>query len=204
MKSWIITGGIACGKSTVTRLLEKHLLPGGGRAFSADECVGRLFEEAAVQDRLRAAFGAQVLKKEGDRMVTDRDWLRAQAFSSPDFRKRLESVLHPEVLKNLEKARQACRERGGNLFLAEVPLHYEIGSTVSADLILVVASGPEVQKRRLMERRGLDESIIEQMLRAQWPIEAKVEKADVVIWNDGDRSSLDAQVLTLARQHWQA
>jgi len=55
-----------------------------------------------------------------------------------------------------------------------------------------------------MESRGLDESIIEKMLRAQWPIEAKVEKADVVIWNDGDRAALEAQVLTLVRQHWQA
>jgi dephospho-CoA kinase len=85
-----------------------------------------------------------------------------------------------------------------------VPLHYEIGGTVSADLIIVVAASPEVQKRRLMERRGLDESIIEQMLRAQWPIEAKVERADVVIWNEGDLSALEAQVLTLVRQHWQA
>jgi dephospho-CoA kinase len=44
--------------------------------------------------------------------------------------------------------------------------------------------------------------IIEQILRSQWPIEAKVERADVVIWNDGDIAALDAQLLTLTRQIW--
>jgi len=93
---------------------------------------------------------------------------------------------------------------GAELFLAEVPLHYEIGITVTADLIIVVAASQTVQVRRLMERRGLEEPIIGQMLRSQWPIEAKVERADVVIWNDGDTAALEAQMLTLARPYWQA
>lgn len=91
---------------------------------------------------------------------------------------------------------------GKELFLAEVPLHYEIGETITADLVIVVAASRAMQVRRLMERRGLEEPIIEQILRSQWPIEAKVEKADVVIWNDGDEAALEAQVLTLLRQHW--
>lgn len=85
-----------------------------------------------------------------------------------------------------------------NLFLAEVPLHYEIGATVSADFVIVVASSRSVQVRRMMEVRGLDEPTVHKFLDAQWPVEAKVERADIVIWNDGSPASLEAQVLTLA------
>jgi dephospho-CoA kinase len=123
-------------------------------------------------------------------------------FIDPGLRSELEAILHPRVLVGLESQRAEMDASGKELFLAEVPLHYEIGETITADLVIVVAASRAMQVRRLMERRGLEEPIIEQILRSQWPIEAKVEKADVVIWNDGDEAALEAQVLTLLRQHW--
>ncbi|MEN3940343.1 dephospho-CoA kinase [Prosthecobacter sp. SYSU 5D2] len=204
MKSWIITGGVACGKSLVTELLATHLLKDRSRVFSSDGTVQELLDTPEITTQLVRHFGESAVVHQQGRILASREVLRAEVFADPERRKILEQILHPRVLKSLEQAREAQAEMGVNLFLAEVPLHYEIGSTVSADLIIVVASSPEVQKRRMMDRRGLDESMIEKMLRAQWPIEAKVERADVVIWNDGDRSALEAQVLTLVRQHWQA
>ena len=56
----------------------------------------------------------------------------------------------------------------------------------------------------MMETRGLNELNVQQFLDAQWPIEAKVERADAVIWNDGSAASLEAQVLTLASPLLQA
>jgi dephospho-CoA kinase len=56
----------------------------------------------------------------------------------------------------------------------------------------------------MMETRGLDEHTVQKFLQAQWPIEAKVERADAVIWNDGSLASLEAQVLTLASPLLQA
>ena len=104
-------------------------------------------------------------------------------------------MLHPYVLRAIEQARQKGE---GNLLVAEVPLHYEIGEVISADLVIVVAASRSVQVRRMMENRGLDEATAQAFLNAQWPIEAKVEKADVVIWNDGDPSALECQTLLLA------
>jgi dephospho-CoA kinase len=204
MTSWIITGGIACGKSTVTSLLATHLLRDSSDVFSSDRAVQELLDTPEITEKLLHHFGESAIQHQDGRLIANRDALRTDIFSDAEKRNLLEQILHPAVLHHLELAREAQAKSGVNLFLAEVPLHYEIGSTVSADLIIVVASSPEVQKRRMMDRRGLDESMIEKMLRAQWPIEAKVERADVVIWNDGDRSALEAQVLTLARQHWQA
>ena len=197
MKTWIITGGIGCGKSAVLSLLQRQT---GAAVFSSDDEVRRLLDSPATLSALEREFGTEAVRQEGQERRVDRAWLRDRVFASEAARSRLEALLHPGVLAALEAARSRAGQAGCNLFLAEVPLHYEIGGTVSADLVLVVASSRAVQVRRLMESRGLDEPIIEKMLRAQWPIEAKVDRADVVIWNDGCLAALEAQALTLTRQ----
>ena len=197
MKTWILTGGVGCGKSAVLDLLGAQA---GAAVFSCDDEVRRLLDTPPVLAALEREFGPEAVVAGPDGHLADRAWLRAQVFGNEAARSRLEALLHPVVLAALEDARRRSGAAGCNLFLAEVPLHYEIGGTVSADLVLVVASSRAVQVRRLMESRGLDEPIIEKMLRAQWPIEAKVDRADVVIWNDGCQAALEAQALTLTRQ----
>jgi len=201
MKSWIITGGAGCGKSTVLTLLT-GLFHGRTGHFSADDGVRTVFEKPEVCARLLAEFGPLGLVA-GDAPGI-RDWLRVNVLPVTALRTRLEGILHPPALELLEKARNDAESSGMNLFLAEVPLHYEIGSTVSADFVIVVASSRSMQVRRMMETRGLDEQTVHKFLDAQWPIEAKVERADAVIWNDGSPASLEAQVLTLASPLLQA
>ena len=176
-------------------------LPPGVHFFSADAMVAEVMKHETTLKGLVAAFGAQVLSSPGE---VNRQWLRDVVLPDAGLRKRLEGLLHPPVLQALELARIEAAKAGANLFLAEVPLHYEIGATVSADFVIVVASSRSVQVRRMMETRGLDEQTVHKFLEAQWPIEAKVERADAVIWNDGTLTSLEAQVLTLASPLLQA
>jgi len=193
MKTWVITGGAGSGKSSLVRSL-RALLPSAG-VFSADLAVSEALGCKEVIEKLLTCFGPAVEVAPG---VVNRPWLRDFVLGDPVRRKKLEAILHPPVLEALEAGRECAHRSGTNLFLAEVPLHYEIGSTVSADLVIVVASSRSVQVRRMMETRGLDEQTVHKFLDAQWPIEAKVERADAVIWNDGSPASLEAQVLTLA------
>ena len=200
MKSLNVTGGAACGKTHFVSMLGE-VLGNCSTVFSSDRDVSAQFANVSVQARLERVFGEVVLLPSGG---INRSWLRERVMSEPFLRRKLEDVLHPLVLQSLEMAREAAWSAGKNLFLAEVPLHYEIGSTVSADFVIVVASSPSVQVRRMMQKRGLDEHTVQKFLQAQWPIEAKVERADAVIWNDGSLASLEAQVLTLASPLLQA
>lgn len=200
MKSWLITGGAGCGKSSLVTLLMQQL-PMPHRVFSADLMVAEVMKRESTIQGLVAAFGVKVLGNPGE---INRQWLRDVVLPDDMLRKKLEGLLHPPVLAALEEARAEAERAGVNLFLAEVPLHYEIGGTVSADFVIVVASSRSVQVRRMMETRGLDEQTVHKFLEAQWPIEAKVERADAVIWNDGSLASLEAQVLTLASPLLQA
>lgn len=199
MKTWIITGGIACGKSFVRGGLES-LFPQQVASFSSDDSVQEALRFDQVVMELEVAFGSVVHSASG----INRIWLREHVLPIPEKRVLLEAIVHPYVLSALNGARDEAERRGMNLFLAEVPLHYEIGATVSADSVIAVASSRSVQVRRMMKNRGLDEQTVQHFLEAQWPVEAKVERANVVIWNDGSLASLQAQVLTLASPLLQA
>ena len=200
MRLIVLSGGVGAGKSTVVQLLDQIALS-GWLWFSADECISRFYDDPEQRRLLTQAFQDRMEYKLREEVAGDgggvvlKAWLRANVLPNRELRARLESLLHPYVLRALEETR--CKA-GGNLLVAEVPLHYEIGGVISADLVIVVAASRSMQVRRMMENRGLDEATAQAFLNAQWPIEAKVEKADVVIWNDGDPSALECQTLLLA------
>jgi dephospho-CoA kinase len=200
MKSWIITGGVACGKSSFARFLVSQLAK-TAHSFSGDDEVNRLLQKRHVLEKIADTLGSEVMDESGQ---ARRSLIRSIIFNDSIKRAQLESLLHPLVLSALEHEREAARGSGAEVFLAEVPLHYEIGATVRADLTIVVAASQAMQIRRLMEIRGLDQDTILRMLGAQWTIEAKVGMADVVIWNDGGLKSLTDQALTLCKQIRQA
>jgi len=195
----LITGGVGAGKSALLGAFAPMCsLP--SEVFSADEAVGRLYDSQELQALLVGLFGERVLipSDMGGEATVDKQWLRKTVLPFEGPRRSLEELVHGQVLKELDRGAAAARAAGKKVFLAEVPLHYEIGEVVSADLVIVVAASRSVQVRRMMENRGLDQATAQAFLNAQWPIEAKVEKADVVIWNDGDPSALKCQTLLLA------
>ena len=194
MQSWVITGGIACGKSTVLLRVKECLGAERLALYSCDEEVRRLLGLAAIQEAIEVRIGPGVVES-GE---VNREKLGKLVFEDLNARRELEAILHPPVLAALEEARAGAREAGTvNLFVAEVPIHYEIGGTVAADHVIVVASSLDQQVRRLMHYRGLDKARSESMVDAQWPVLEKANKATKVIWNDGSEEALDDQISIL-------
>ena len=197
MKCWIVTGGVATGKSSFSQLLGELT---GGRSwyFSCDDEARRLWNLPEVVTEIREALGDQVMQRDGG---LERKMIRQKVFSEPKSREALENVLHPRILRALEVSRKEAAERKAKVFLAEVPLYYEIRVPIMSDSVVVVAASRTVQVNRLMVRRNLDATTSENLMKAQLPLDVKIDKADWVVWNEGSESMLKAQASTIIRAH---
>ncbi|BCS33846.1 dephospho-CoA kinase [Luteitalea sp. TBR-22] len=195
-----LTGGIATGKSYVTRRLAEAGLP----TIDAD----RLAREAVAPgtDGLRAVvarFGREVLTDGG---ALDRARLGAIVFADAAARADLEGIIHPEVRRRIDAwQRQLARQGYRGPAIADIPLLFETGRTADFDVVVVVACDPARQRERLMARDGLSAEAADVRLAAQWPIAEKVKAADEVVITDGTFDDTDAQVDALvARLHARA
>ena len=195
-----ITGGIACGKTTVSDLLtEKGAIP-----INADAIGHQLLKaDSPVIGELTDAFGQDILDASGD---VSRKKLGAIVFQDKAARERLNSLLHPLIIERSRgQARQLVREDPTCVVLLDAPLLIEAGAYDTVDLIVVVTASPETQVRRTLERsvaqgRPLTESEVHARIDSQMPVTEKVKYADVVIENDGTLEELYGQVDALWEQ----
>ncbi|MCY9591959.1 dephospho-CoA kinase [Paenibacillus chitinolyticus] len=175
-----LTGGIACGKSTVSAMLVRR----GAILIDADRIAREVVEPGSpVLAQVAAHFGQDMLLPDGS---LHRKKLGKTVFGNEEARKALEDLLHPSI-RALMKERMAAAEREfpDKLVVVDVPLLYESGLQSMFSSVMVVYVPREVQLRRLMERDGLNAEQAESRLAAQWPIERKKELADSCIDNSG-------------------
>jgi dephospho-CoA kinase len=191
MKTIVITGGIATGKSTVCRLI-CELVP-ETVIFDCDRVVHELLTSKTIRDRLAAEFGDQILNPKGK---IDRLRLGDIVFSDAAQRSHLESIIHPAVLEQCLVSQEKALNSGiVPLFVADVPLYYQSEFSIESDAVFVVAASVDEQRQRLRDRIGpeADENRIESLISAQMPVMEKAKLADKVIWNSGNIESLRRQ-----------
>ena len=192
MKTWVVTGGAATGKSSFCRAVLD--LEPAARVASSDEIVHDLLADPETVRGITRAFGTEVLDPSG---AVERAALRARAFASTEARKQLEDLLHPPVYARLEMARTIAAAEGVQLFVAEIPLFYEGSRTFPADRVILVAADDAAQIRRMRDARGLDDATAQRIIAAQLPLAWKLELADTVVWNEGSSELLQYQVQLL-------
>ena len=184
-----VTGGIASGKSVVSKMLEDL----GAPIIDYDVIAREIVEpgKPAWKD-IVACFGKRVLKE--DRQI-DRKNLSAIVFRDPEKRKQLESFTHPRIIE--EGARQAdeiARKDPDAIIQVAVPLLIEINLQDRFHKVLLVFVPRETQIERLMKRDGIAREAAESILKAQLPIDEKLRYADFVIHNEGTLEETRRQV----------
>ena len=189
MKTLVLTGGIATGKSSLVRLLESKA-PWLG-FFDCDKEVHRLLTEPEILRTLREQFGDAIFASD---QSLDRSQLRKLVFQEESNRRSLEALLHPKVALRCETARASYFQGSPDgVFVIDVPLYYETNTVFINDGVMVVATTPAIQLQRLLDRSQLNEPVAQAIVDAQKPITEKILLADILIWNDGPASLLEEQ-----------
>jgi dephospho-CoA kinase len=183
-----ITGGLGCGKSSATRLLEVH----GYRRLDSDQIVkDRVLVREDVREALRVRYGSGILTAARE---VDRPALAQRVFQDDTERLWLEDLIHPLVFAAW---REAFAAGGRAKWVVEVPLLFEKGLENWFDFTVCVALAPDEQLARL-EQRGLPRALAGQRISKQLPLARKIEWSDFVLWNAGSPEFLAAQVDHLA------
>ena len=184
-----LTGGIAGGKSTVSKMFGEL----GARLIDFD-AMARIVVAPGSRglSKVVETFGPQVLQSDG---TLDRKKLSRMVFRDKSKRKVLESLLHPAINAEFEKKIVSITsEKSDAIIVAEVPLLIEAGLQHLFDAIVVVVTSEQEQIRRLMNRDRITREKAAEMIEAQLPVEEKIQFADYLVANDQGLESTGGKV----------
>lgn len=182
-----LTGGIACGKSTVCEIFRGY----GAEIWDADEASHQLTGAGgALVESVVARFGEGVRAADGG---VDRKALGTIVFADAEALAALNRLVHPAVRAAGQEWAEAVRARGGR-GVAAIPLLYECGWEGGGewDDVACVCARRETVLRRL-EARGFTGAAAASRIDSQWPVEEKAARSRWVIWNDGSLAELEAE-----------
>ncbi|HEY1203305.1 MAG: dephospho-CoA kinase [Bryobacteraceae bacterium] len=188
-----LTGGLASGKSFVGRALADL----GCHLIEADQLGHEvLMPGAEAYDAVVREFGPGVLAPDG---AIDRSRLAAEVFDRPDRLAKLNSLVHPPVIRREEEILQeiAARDPGG-IAVMEAAILIETGSYKRFDKIVLAVATPEQQIERAIGR-GLSREKALARIERQMPLEEKRKYADYVIDTSGQKEDTLRQVREVYR-----
>jgi dephospho-CoA kinase len=184
-----VTGGIATGKTTVVRMLEDL----GAPVIDFDLLAREVVEpgKPALKD-IVGYFGEEILLKDGS---LDREKLSGIVFQKAEKRKILESFTHPRIYEASDRQVKKIVEKDPNAVIQlDIPLLIEQNLQHMVHKVLVVYIPQEKQIERLIERDGISREGAVDRLRAQLPIDEKLDWADFVINNEKTLEETKKQV----------
>jgi len=185
-----LTGNIATGKSEVRRILEKF----GAFGIDADQLAHQVIAKGEpAYERIVETFGTKILAENSQ---IDRARLGQIVFGDRTALAMLEAIVHPQVRKIVD---HQVRHAGQAVVVIEAIKLIESGYPKLCDSIWVTYSPEQIQLKRLMEQRGMTETLARQRVSAQPDQEEKINAANVVIYNEGSLDDLRQQVLS----YWQ-
>lgn len=189
-----LTGGIASGKSTVSKMFKDM----GITVIDAD-IEARLAVEKGepAYENIVAFFGRDILLEDGS---INRAKLGEIIFNDLEKRLKLNSIVHPEVRKRMLAKRDQAIEAGERLIIMDIPLLFESKLTYMVDKILLVYVDAETQLERLMARNHFtkEEAIIR--INSQMPLIDKIQLSDAVIDNNGTIEETRNQLIRILRE----
>jgi dephospho-CoA kinase len=175
-----LTGGVASGKTAVSKVLKEQ----GAYIIDADRIARELVQprKPAWKEIIRA-FGQEILQEDGS---IHRKKLAGKVFADAKQRKRLNRMLHPRIRKEMDRRVKEIGQRDPEaIVVIDAPLLVELGNHRQTDKLIVVTSTRTQQIERLKDRDGANPEEALRIVSSQMPLEEKLKFADFVIRNEG-------------------
>ena len=181
-----VTGSLASGKTNAVRIFKKL----GAKVFDADASARKVTRKgSAIFKAIVRIFGKSYLKKNGE---LDRKKLALHVFGHPRDLKKLNVLVHPEVIFDCLSYSKKWRDKKG-VFVLDVPLLFESKMEKIADVTVVISVKETVILKRAA-KRGYSKELTKKILASQWPLKKKEKLADFVIDNNGTVRQLEKRV----------
>jgi len=187
-----LTGGVASGKSTVSRILKSL----GAEIIDVDT-IGReiVHKGSPCLEEIVRHFGRGILLEDGS---LNRKKLGSIVFADRDELQYLNSIMHPVMTDRVKLLLEEMkRQPKTDKVVIDAAILIEMGLHRLVDEVWVVNIPKELQMERLMKRDGISRERAEAMVDAQMPMEQKREYADVIIENTGTIEELEKRVKKL-------
>ena len=182
-----LTGGIACGKSTISAYLKEFGLP----VIDADECSRVVVEKGSIGlEKLTEIFGNKILENDG---TLNRKALGRIVFSDSEQLSLLNSVMEPLIREEI--SRRLNQENNADLVVLDAPLLIEQHYDKICDFIMTIDVPKKIQLERLIERDNLSEDEAKSRIESQLSSRERNGFADVVIDSSGTVEQTRKQVI---------
>lgn len=168
-----LTGGIASGKSTISKMFRDR----GIEILDADRIAREISEEPKVQKKIFEVFGTNDRAEIKEIVFKDREKLRV-----------LNGIIHPLVRERyVQEAKSTPAEE---IKIFDIPLLFEAKMEDLCDIIVVIYVDKKTQMKRVMARDEIPWNLAKKIIESQMPFDEKVKRADFVIDNSGDLENL--------------
>lgn len=189
-----LTGGIASGKSTVTKTFRAHNIP----IVDADIVSREVVEVGSPGlQSVIDCFGSDYLT---DEKTLDRVKLSSLVFHDAEAMRQINSIMGPLIAHESARQIDALHDEGSLIVGYDAALICEMGLAKKYSPLIVVACPREMQLQRLMKRNSLNEDQANARINAQMSAEDKIKLADYVIDTSGEMVSSVNQTIKIIEQ----
>lgn len=187
-----LTGGIASGKSTATRILREM----GYEVYDADVMAHEALKNNLCKKAIENEFGKMVLEESGE---VNRSLLREIVFRDRGKLKILNGIVHPVVIKEFQNLKR--NNPSDKIIIFDIPLLFEVKLEYLCDKIILIFTDRETQIARIRKRDGSSREIAEKMIDSQENIESKKIKSDYCIENSKNISDLKNEIISVLEKN---
>jgi len=183
-----LTGGIGSGKSAACEIFSELGVP----VIDADDIAHNLVKpEMPAFDEITKMFGNDIISSDG---TLDRKLIRDKIFTNETDRKKLETILHPAVYKEIDVQVEIINSR---YCIISIPLLLETNTSTTVDRILVIDVPRELQLERASNRDKTNKSDINAIIDSQISRKDRLSFADDIVDNKGDIDDLRKRICEL-------